>query len=796
MKKKCPFFVFILCSMQLFAQEKDSILAIIANDYAPEKMFIHFDKSIYNKAETIWFKAYLYDGNFPSTTSKNFYADWYNDAGNLIQHDVFPIVQSSTNGQFIVPDNYKGKSLHIKAYTTWMLNFDTAFLYNKNIPIFQSNTSISLIKNVKPTLTFFAEGGNMINGIGSFVAFKATNQFLQPINIKGVIKNELNEIIDSIKTEYDGMGMVFIANPNTKNTYTAFWQDDITNMPHTTILPKVVEDGIALQVQNLSSKLLVNISRTNIATDDEKIVRIFCVKNNIKLYEARVKLLHTTNHSIEIDTKTFGTGIVQITVCNDNYLPMAERIAFINNNDYQFNATINTPLKNINKRGKNTIEISVADTLLSNMSLAITDATNTISDSVNNIFSHLLLSTDIKGYVHNPAYYFAHINNEIVQQHLDLVMLTNGWRKYNWQKILNNKTPIIRYPKDTTYLNIIGTTYGITSSNLLPQQEIFLFTETADSIRKQHILPVNKKGIFSKNNFIFYGRLKLHYSFLTNKKLNQDAEVVFNNGLFNTPTKNNFDTLLNSALNIDYAYYEKMKKYDEEYKRLSKIKGSGVLDEVVVQTRKKDPIEALDKQYATSLFAGGDAYKFDVMNDLRGQSSTDVLQYLTGMVPGLQIRTNGGETTVKWREGETEFFIDEMRTEVDAVSTISMSEIAYIKVFRPPFFGGLARASGGAIAIYTRKGGDVKSTPGKGLPFKHLEGYTVAKQFYAPNYEKETVPVDVRTTLYWQPYIFTNKHNQSTTISFFNNDVCKKIKIVLCGINDDGKMVFIEKIVE
>ncbi len=775
------------------SQSKDSILSIIANDYGQEKMYMHFDKAIYKKGETIWFKAYLKEGNLLSTISKNFYADWYNDSGQLIQHQSFPIIQSSTNGQFVIDSTYKGKSLHIKAYTTWMMNFDTAFLYNKNITVYQNDYPTNLSKQIKPTLTFFPEGGDIINGISSFIAFKTTDQFQNPLPVKGVIKNSANVVLDSFRTEHDGMGMFYLEAPSSKETYTAYWQDSITNTPQNTVLPSVAEDGISLQIQSTPNAILANVIRTQNTTDDKKVLHVMCFMNSNTVYKAKIKLLTKTSQRVDIPISNFGTGIMQVTIFNANYLPLAERMVFINNNDYSFASTVNATTKNITKRGKNVVEIEVADRALSNMSISITDA-NVASDSTSNIFSYLLLNADIKGKINNANYYLQ--NNETAQQHLDLVMLTNGWRKYNWQKIFNNQMPYLKYAKDTTYLNITGNLYA-NFGNILPEQQMILFVETIDSLRKQYILPVSRKGVFGKNNFIFYDRLKLTYSFLANKKLNSDAEVVFTNGLFNKPLPRYFNESLANAAQIDYTYYEKMKKLNEEYKQYAKKKGKGDLDELVLETRRKSAKDILDEKYTSNLFSGGDALQFDVMNDVRAQSSFNVFQYLSGTVAGLNINNNGGDVNVTWRGSATSFFLDEMGVDADVVNSISMNEVAYIKVFRPPFYGSSGGGAGGAIAIYTRKGNDAKSIPGRGLAFKYLEGYTAIKQFYSPNYDKETTATaDLRETLYWNPYIITNHLKHKATIEFYNNDVTKKYRIVLCGMNADGKMTWVEKIIE
>lgn len=792
-KKVLAFCLIIILGEQISAQEKDSILTLVANDYGQEKMFIHFDKSVYKSGETVWFKAYIQNGNQPSTISKNFYADWYNDSGKLIMHQSFPIIQATTNGQFIIDSNYKSKQLHLKAYTTWMLNFDTAFLYHSSINIYQSNFSNASNKQIKPILNFYPEGGDLVNGIGGFIAFKSTDQFGNPLPVKGVIKKSNNTIVDSFKTEYDGMGMVYMDNADSKETYTAYWQDTITNTPQQSALPKVIDDGVALQIQTIPNAIIANITRTENTRDENKTLHLMCFMGNNTLYNAKIKMQNKVTQQVEIPTKSMGTGVLQVTVFNASYLPLAERMIFVNNNDYKFNANVTVTTKNTNKRGKNEIEVSVADNSLSNMSIAVTDA-NIYTDSTTNIFSHLLLQADIKGNITNASYYLQ--NTELAQQHLDLLMLTNGWRKYNWQKILSNQLPPIKYTKDTTYLNIIGTTYA-NLGNILPQQQLILFTETTDSLRKQFILPVTKKGVFGKTNFIFYDRLKLTYSFLGNKKLNADADVVFSNGLFNKPLPYCFNATIANAIKIDYAYYEQIKKLNDQYKQYAQRKGKGDLEELTIATKRKRAVDVLDEKYASNLFSGGDAIQFDVMNDTRAQSSFNVFQYLTGTVAGLSIINNGPDVNVTWRGSQTSFFLDEMNIDAEVAGTINMNEVAYIKVFRPPFYGSSGGGAGGAIAIYTRKGNDAKSIPGKVLAFKYIDGYTAIKQFYSPNYEQEiNTAADLRETLYWNPYIITNHLKNKVNLSFYNNDISKKFRIVLCGVNEEGKMVWIDKIIE
>jgi hypothetical protein len=135
------------------------------------------------------------------------------------------------------------------------------------------------------------------------------------------------------------------------------------------------------------------------------------------------------------------------------------------------------------------------------------------------------------------------------------------------------------------------------------------------------------------------------------------------------------------------------------------------------------------------------------------------------------------------------------------VMNISIRDIAMVKVFRPPFFGSMGGGGGGAIAIYTRKGGDTRtdnSKSSKGMLSAILAGYTRFKEFYNPQYDNpaENPETDIRTTLYWNPYVITNKKSPRFRIQFYNNDISKKLLVVLEGVNADGKMTRVTKLIE
>jgi hypothetical protein len=150
------FFVFAF-SFNASAQTIDATLQTYSTRYQPEKVYLHYDKAAYAAGETIWFKAYLMEGLFAAEGSKTFYVDWVADNGSVLMHSVSPVIEGVTNGQFELPSTYPGNFIHVRAYTKWMLNFDTAFVYTKDIRILSKNpVGAKILKPaIVPTIQFF-----------------------------------------------------------------------------------------------------------------------------------------------------------------------------------------------------------------------------------------------------------------------------------------------------------------------------------------------------------------------------------------------------------------------------------------------------------------------------------------------------------------------------------------------------------------------------------------------------------------------------------------------------------------
>ena len=142
-------------------------------------------------------------------------------------------------------------------------------------------------------------------------------------------------------------------------------------------------------------------------------------------------------------------------------------------------------------------------------------------------------------------------------------------------------------------------------------------------------------------------------------------------------------------------------------------------------------------------------------------------------------------------------FLNEIEIDIPGIQTISMSDVAMIKVFPPPFFGAFGGGAGGAVAVYLKKGVSRFNTA-KGLDFASIAGYSPVKEFYSPDYSNQNAfdSVDLRKTLYWNPYVVTDKTHRRILLTFYNNDITKKMRVVIEGCNEEGKLTRVEKILQ
>jgi hypothetical protein len=795
-KRSFIIFFFLFVSSTVFAQKLDSLLEVQLAADPQEKMYVHFDKSYYNPGETIWFKAYLFSGINPSEWSKNFYSELLDESGNVLSRKTAPVIFSGASGSFDIDTNFIKPAVYFRAYTVSMLHSDTNFVYTKAIPILNPKALPGKAPAAipAPTLRILPEGGAIVTGVPSNIAFIATTPNGDPVNINGTVMDNNGVKVTELKTLHNGMGKFALA-PADGKMYTATWKDG-QGRTYTTALPASLPQGVVLNVTDEGANKRFTIYRSGQVTDAEKQLHIIAYNNQGLAFKADINMAAKTSATGIFPTETIPSGILKITVFDANYKPLCERITFVNNHDYEIDGDVYLTQKNFAKRGLNKVEVMISDTLPANVSLSVTDADlHEPAGMEDNIISRLLLTGELRGKIVNPyAYFFGSSDSSAF--YLDLVMLTHGWRRYNWDNVLAGKTTTpIR--KEANYLSLEGKVIGLPTRSIEAGLQLNSILLTADSAQNIMLLPVDRKGDVFTDGLIFYDKAKLYFNSNSKSVSMTNGMLQLDNGLYKGPNKAFVDSIIKkAATQVSAAALTRnnsITKLALEERRQSPR--SITLGNVTVTAKTKTAIEKMEEKYVSGLFSGS-GRSFDLVNDPFAGGYTNIFQYLQGKVAGLQISTSGTSASLNWRGGVPAIYLNEMKADAEMLSGVTVRDIAYVKVFRPGesiAYGG----GSGVIAVYTRKGGDVAENPNiKGMNSVQVMGYSAIKEFYAPDYatitEKESV-ADYRTTLYWNPSIYLDKSRRRIRMQFYNNDITKRFRLVLEGINTDGKLIHLEK---
>lgn len=762
-----------------------------------EKVYVQTDRNSYLAGEAIWLKAYCILNEKPTILSKIIYVELVNEEGKLVEKRMLKLVNGNANGVFDTKTIYATGNYTLRGYTLWMLNFPD-FIFEKKIAIINSLTLKNDIKkNVGPqeiSFTIFPEGGNLISTIKNNIAFKTIDQNSNPIDVSGYVMNAKNEKIVSFSTTNDGMGK-FEFVPAEAEIYRAVITTK-NGKQKTVTLPKAYDEGVLLSVDNSNiNKTFVSVSRSdNNKAAYNNLILVAQINYQIA-YIGKINIDEGLD-ALAINKKNLPAGIMQISLLTEDGKPIAERLVFVAN--YKLNKDlIKGNSINFEKRAKNTLEVDVNEFKSLSAAISITNG-NSSTPTDNSILSSFLLSSDIKGRIHNPAQYFVDKEQKTLDN-LDLIMLSNGWRRFKLENILANKFSLLNYPFETG-LTVSGKVLESNGRSFLKAGKINLIINGEDSTKIISQANTNNSSGFIIDKIDFKKEATIFYQGTNLNNKEAIVSVLFNPSFFDTLSKPalrankpfvSTDTLASSNY-YDQIILDKQKAENEKGK---------TLDNIILTSKRKSPVDSLNKLYTTDIF-----YESDQTIPVNTLINTgDILQFLRGIVPGISIKRSDTGTQVNFtryqgadyfsENGATsvQFFLNEVPVSIDVIESLFAEDIGLVKVYK----GNTAIAIGadrGAIGLYTVKGKSTRDWRKKGFDFIKKLGYAVEREFSEIDYAKinpNNEFADVRTTIYWNPSI-TIKDGKAL-LEFYNDDVCKKFKVVVEGIDADGKLLHIEK---
>ncbi len=791
-KTSCLVILFFILLNQTHAQDFASALSNFHQSYPQEKIYVHFDKDNYVAGETIWFKAYLFNNGMPSVLSSNFYVQLSDADGKIIETKKYPVYGAAVNGHIDLPDSLLQASYLISAYTPSSLNFtDADLLYRKAFYIYNRNTSKPVSASPETVdLVFFPESGHLVHGITTVLAFKATDQRGRPVDVNGMIKTPDGFTIP-FKSIHDGMGKVNFR-PDASKSYTA----SVTGIAREYKLPPVEKSGILLHVEDEKEGKAFTITRSNADRNNFQKVFVVAQINEQVVYEQDIDFEDYPSLKGHLVTSKLPSGILQFTVFNKDGAPLAERLSFVDNREYLAPTSATSINTNLQKRAENIIEIVDHDSLQKSLSVSITDVSVKDPADRESIISRFLLTSDLKGHVYNAAWYFEKPVDS-VKMVLDNLMLTHGWTRFKWEKILDGQLPEKKFADP--YLLTVRGQIKDESGKDARAGELNLYIESEDSTTQSYDVDVDAAGRFVLDTLLFYGKSKFYYTYFQNGRQKKASVVLDSINTDPVLSSLPINSLPFSMIQMSQSEVSKRYLFHKEVLDRSKQ-----LEPIVLEAKSdKKPIDIINEKYTTGAFRTPAKVSLDNINQPTPNKMINPLDFAMNNIRLLEMqngrlvnnRTLSLQSGAKWNVA---VFLDETPTELSALRSYRMDEIALIKFYEPGFVGAGSNGPGGALAIYTKH---ARQDQPKSLMMDYVtyNGYSITKEFYNPDYSKHEPRHDLedrRSTLYWNPKVFLDADNLKTEIRFFNNDYSKKLKMVIEGFSADGKLIHIEKIIE
>lgn len=633
-------------------------------------------------------------------------------------------------------------------------------------------------------VSFLPEGGNLVTGTFNRVAFKCINSLGQGENITGTLRDEQDSVLISFKSLYRGMGVLSFI-PEKGKKYTAVCED-VNGVQKRFSLPEAT-DMYTMQVNQIRDKIYVKVLFSPLADINEKLL----VLAHQRGWPVKIGNWKKKTPGLTCNREDFTEGVASFLLVNEAGKIISERMVFIRKDN-----PLAGKLKNANsqpgRREKVSLELQVSDKWWNgDCSVSVTDNHDVQVDSCNNILSSLLLSADLRGHIEAPAWYFQedkHDSLNIRSRALDILMMTQGWRKYDirkaWAKVY--KEPDLlpeRSQRITGKVNTRITHKPISKGKvqlMIPAMGIKEETQT------------EKDGTFLFSDFDAPDSTVFWLSAYTEK--GKDNVVL------------ELDTMIYPVLEkklspVRHHNQSREKNTSLEYLAKADLKiaqDKGIrhlfLDEVIVEA----PRITYKTEYEKVI--GSQSIKEDRIEQ---SGVEDLPTFLKQQYPSIGWDEKDGAFTLTFRGAAvTVIFDGSICRPYDTGSqnflrTFQKNNIAQIDLIRPPYSLSYDPLAPGGIIAITTKGGDGTGAEWQPTNLKktQLLGFQLPVEFYAPRYElvsdKERKESDLRITIHWQPRLVVK--NGKAEVEFYTADSPMDYSVVIEGVGEDGSLLRVEE---
>lgn len=739
------------------------------HEYPQEKIYLHLDRPSYWANEDIWFKAYL--KNSPLSVG-NLYVELLNARGGVVYRNICWVQNGLSYGDIHLADTLSSGMYQIRAYTNWLRNFDEQWFYRRDLVIWNLRDKAQTPETDELKLRdidfrFFPEGGTFLSGADNRLAFKVTDRHGKGLEAEGVVTDGKGNEVAQIKSLYKGMGSLEIT-PKAGERYMA----EVTvagSIPMEVTLPVAAETGVMMHVSaDYTASVRLEVSQNGMTNGKYLVVG---QSGGQVYYHGEVEIL-SGKGTVTVDKSHFPTGIARLTLFDESRIPRCERLVFVNHHD-QLDVKIEVEKTEYHPREKVILDLYTLtkeeNPALANLSVSVyhTETTSQTEQWPENILTRFLLSSELKGLVEGPAYYFKD-DSLSTQTALDNLMLTHGYRTFEWKEIAADKYPEIVYRPDTS-IELRGKVTTIAIHRPVKNGKVTMMTVNT-------LLSVHQQQTDSLGRFLFSG---LYF----NDTIDVTLQAVNARGKRNTFVE--VDRSLNmppkaSILPLVYQY-----KGEEENKTITylselspellnkkwHLSDTVLIGDINIMARKTKKDDGHMRPYKRP------DYVFDIskVDDVYG----NILESMEANSPA-------------WRSfavKDVHYFLNGMPVESDMIlaePASSFDKVEFVKTAPVP------QGFGPAIFFYSKRGQQNKITvEAPGVTAVKLVGYSVIRHFYSPDYDnsedQSDVKKDYRSTLYWNPVVETDEDG-TAWVSFFNSDQTGEVQVVVEGVTREGKL--------
>lgn len=791
------FLLFFVCSvfvLQSFypaplpSKQEQELLAksnLFNLQYPQEKIYLHLDRPSYWASDDIWFKAYLLNSPIPES---NLYVELLNSSGEIVQKKMIWAQQGLAYGDFHLANTIPSGVYQIRAYTNWMRNFDDCWFFRKNLIIW--NLSDKTIRENPDGLQakdvdvqFFPEGGSFVAGLKNKIGFKLVDQKGKSLDAEGEIVDDLGHRITSFRSSFKGIGN-FSFEPQKNRKYTAKIKVD-GGISLEVDLPKVQPDGVILKIDSVEkANIQIQVAAVSRSSGDSSGSDYLIVgqAKGVIFFRREIKLVDGF-FGFDIPKTLLPDGIIQFTLFDANFIPQCERLVFINHHDF-IPVDIVTDKPVYKSREKVQIDLETRTALgipaLANLSISVFNPETDlkIDDYPYTILSWFLLGSELKGNIEEPSWYFKDDSTATVES-IDNLMLTHGYRHFEWEAIRNDNFPEIDFQPEEC-IKVRGKVKTVVMEKPVPNSKVTMMTvkgplsiynTTTDSL-----------GQFIISDLFFNDTITVSIQAL-NERGNRNTVIELDKRSSESPPA----ILLPSEIRYVDKNPVNVTTYlsdvnSELLNRKWHLSDTILLGDIniLMQTVKKS-----DGHFR--IYAEAD-YVFDVTR--QDDVYSTIFDMMDGRIPGLRYDPVEKKISIRG-EIPAKLYLDGIPVDFELISTFSASSFDKIEILRNGSIAG-ASGAGGAVFFYTKRGQKFENVAKDkiGMKSSRIVGYSVIRKFYSPNYESgpaAEMKNDFRSTLYWNPIVRTDA-NGKASVGFYNSDENGEFDVVVEGLTSDGKL--------